>query len=461
MSSAFTGQPKGTVKELWTVTWPLVLSLASGSIMYFVDRIFLAHLSIDSMTAAVNAAMVAWLFIAFSMAITQIAEVFVGQNNGSGDHKDIGQSVWQMIWFSVIATLAFIFLAFWMPTWTYTQTGHEKEGIDYFRTIMFFGGMYPFATALSAFFIARGDVKVVTWTTVISNLINIVLNPLLIFGFAGIIPSLGTMGSGLATGIAQSIQVIILFKLFLRKDYQKSFGTDNYKFNLPIFKEGLRLGLPSAMAFANEIFAWTIYMRLMTALSKEHLVVATIASSCFILFAFVCEALSKAVVAIASNMIGAGNPEKIWGVILSGIKLMLLFLGVLAIPFVLFPDFLINLFFSTNEIDPHLYRILLSTLFLIWVAFFFDGVNWVMVGVLTATGATKVVMWTSALTIWLFAIVPIYFATYHFGATADFNWMMITLYLAVSIGIYIYIFTKSQNKQPMLVENSSYQSLSP
>ncbi len=460
MSSAFTGQPKGTVKELWQVTWPLVLSLASGSIMYFVDRIFLAQLSINSMTAAVNAAMVAWLFIAFSMAITQIAEVFVGQNNGAGDHKNIGQPVWQMVWFSVIASIAFIFLAFWMPPWTYTQPGYEREGIEYFRTIMVFGGMYPFATALSAFFIARGDVKIVTWTTVCSNLVNIILNPLLIFGFADLVPSLGTMGSALATGIAQSIQVIILFKLFLRKDHQESYGTNDYSFNFKIFKEGLRLGLPSAMAFANEIFAWTIYMRLMTALSKEHLVVATIASSCFILFAFVCEALSKAVVAIASNMIGAGNPEKIWGVILSGIKLMMLFLGGLAIPFVFFPDALIHLFFNNSELDPHLYSVLMSTLFLIWVAFFFDGVNWVMVGVLTATGATKVVMWTSAVSIWLFAIVPIYIATYHFGATADFNWMMITLYLAISIGVYVYIFAKSQREQqqPILLENSFFNS---
>jgi len=290
-------------------------------------------------------------------------------------------------------------------------------------------------------------VKVVTWTTVISNFANIVLNPVLIFGFGELLPSLGTMGSAIATGISIGLQVIILFMLFLKKEYRLTYGTSLWGIHPGVFWESLRLGLPSALAFGNEIFAWAVYMRLMTSLSEEHIIVATIAGSCFVLFAFVCEALSKAVVAIGSNMIGAGCEECLWVLIRSGVKLMLFFLAALAIPFVLYPDYLIQLFFLHGTMDTHLHKVLLSTFFLIWITFFFDGVNWVMVGVMTAKGSTKVVMWTSALSVWMVAILPIYFATYHLGATADFNWVMIAAYLAVSIVVYLYVMARSENKE--------------
>ncbi len=452
MSSAFAGRPQGTVAELWRVTWPLILSFASGCIMFFVDRLFLAQLSIHSMTAAANAGIVVWLFISFSIAITQIAEVFVGQYNGAKQYEKMGEPVWQLIWFSFGSMILMIIGAFTIPAWTYSEPAFESDASPYFSTLMIFGGMYPLATALQGFFIARGDVKVITWSTVFSNLINILLNPIFIFGVDGFLPGMGTMGSALATGISQTLQVAFLFYLFLKKENRMTYGTGLFSFQKPIFFKSLKLGLPSALAFANEIFAWTVYMRMMTALSEEHIIVATIATSCFVLFCFVCEALSKAVVAIGSNMIGSGSEESLWTLIKSGVKLMLLFLSALSIPFVFFPNVLIDLFFLNQALDFHLHQVLINTLFLIWVAFFFDGVNWVMVGIMTAKGATKVVMWTSAVTVWLFAILPIYIGTYKFGATADFNWVMVTVYLAISILTYLYVFSRHEVESKLLAK---------
>ena len=107
-SKSLTKYPSGSLRELWAISFPLMLSMMSGSLMIFLDRLLLARFSIDALNACVNATVIAaaWQFAFLTTAA--IAEVFVGQYNGAGQHQKIGEPVWQMIWFSLLTGLLFI-----------------------------------------------------------------------------------------------------------------------------------------------------------------------------------------------------------------------------------------------------------------------------------------------------------------------------------------------------------------
>ena len=74
-----TRYPEGSLRELWAISSPLMISTLAMLFMIFTDRIFLAHYSIGALNASVNAGTLAWAFISGIGMITAMSEVFVAQ----------------------------------------------------------------------------------------------------------------------------------------------------------------------------------------------------------------------------------------------------------------------------------------------------------------------------------------------------------------------------------------------
>ena len=106
----------GSIKEVWTISWPLMLGLLSSSVMIFIDRILLSRYSIDSMNSAATAGTAFYAFLILPLIIAGISEVFVGQYHGHDEHQKMGIAAWQMIWFSIFITPIFIIIANFAPS---------------------------------------------------------------------------------------------------------------------------------------------------------------------------------------------------------------------------------------------------------------------------------------------------------------------------------------------------------
>src|SRR5262245_38661184 len=110
---ALTKYQEGSLKELWSISFPLMITSFSVMLMLFVDRLMLAHYGIEAHNAAVTATTLGWAFLFGAGALTGIAEVFVAQYNGANQKQRLGEPVWQMIWLSLGTALCFIPLALW------------------------------------------------------------------------------------------------------------------------------------------------------------------------------------------------------------------------------------------------------------------------------------------------------------------------------------------------------------
>ncbi len=113
MNNALTRHPEGSVRELWAISLPLMISTLASLFMIFTDRIFLAHYSIGALNASVTAGTLAWALMAGVGMIAAMSEVFVAQYNGARHYKRLGIPVWQMIWFALFSILFFLPLAMW------------------------------------------------------------------------------------------------------------------------------------------------------------------------------------------------------------------------------------------------------------------------------------------------------------------------------------------------------------
>jgi MATE family multidrug resistance protein len=409
----------GSLKELWNMSYPMMISFLSLSVMLFVDRLFLARYSSEALNASVVSGTFSWAFICGIMTLTAMSEVFVSQFNGAGKNREIGKPIWQMLWFCLFSFAFFIPVALLITPYVFPIDIKPLENA-YFSFFMYTGPLFCIHSAVAGFFIGRGYPKVIQWMAIISNVVNVILDPILIFGIDGYVPSFGMMGAAYATVIGTLVQAAIVFLFFISKKNAKEFGTRDYRFDKKLFLSCLRIGIPPAVFIAVELFGWTLFYFMMEGISKQHLYVAGVCQSILILFFFVGWGIEKGCVALAGNFIGQKKPHLLNNVLQSSLKLLAIFAVLLGVILFGFADSLIYLFSnSSNFLEENTPAYIAETkgliktsLYFIFFYIIFENIRWALNGLLTAAGDTIFLLVAGTLSLWVFCFIPTYFLIY-------------------------------------------------
>jgi MATE family multidrug resistance protein len=413
--------------------------------MIFTDRIFLARYSLGALNACVNAGTLAWAFMAGIGMVTAMSEIFVAQYNGAKQRTRIGTPIWQMIWFSFGSLFLFIPMAIWGAPFIFGTGLYSAMEIQYFRWLMFFAPSYALMTAFAGFFIGRGQTKVMVWLALAANLINIFLDAILIFGIPGWIPELGVQGAAISTCFGYFFEATMLAYLFLKKENRIAFGTDQWRFNWDEMRKCCKVGLPQGIFCALEVFGWAIFYWMMTSLSEMHITISSICQSFIILFSFFCDGLSRGASAVAGNLIGAKKHQSVSRVLRSSVILIFCFAVATSLLLVVDPVDTANiLFFSHFEgahplvgtMDPTFIEALRFCMTLSFVYLFFDGLRWVLGGILVASGDTLFLLIFGSLSVWAFLLAPIYLIVVQNQLAVEYAWGLAVLYAIIFALVY-------------------------
>lgn len=443
-SGALTRYPVGSIRELWSISLPLMISTLATLFMIFTDRIFLARYSIEALNASVNAGTLAWAFMAGIGMITAMSEVFVAQYNGAKHYNRLGIPVWQMIWFSAFSLLFFIPLAIWGAPAIFAGDRHAGDEILYFRWLMVFGPSYALMTAFAGFFIGTGKTKILILLAIVANMINITLDWILIFGIPGLVPEMGIQGAAIATCFGYLFESAALAYLFLRKENRIRYGTGNWRISWVEMKKCWKVGFPQGIFCALEVFGWAVFFWMMTGMGEKHITISSICQSFAILLSFFCEGLSRGAAAVAGNLIGAKRQELIHKVLRSGFILLILFSLATSLFLVVDPeDTLRVLFFehfnhlgTAEGLDPSLLSSLKICMIFTFIYMFFDGLRWVFSGLLVAAGDTVFLLIFGSLSVWIFLLFPVYMIVVRNALAVEYAWALTMGYAALFFLVY-------------------------
>ncbi len=409
------------LKALWGISFSLMISFFSMMSMLFVDRLFLANYSANALKAAASAGTLFWSAQLIFTTLAAIAQVFIAQYNGSKQYRKLGSVIWQMIWLAVLSIFFFIPLAFSGGSFLSQMNIFNVNELTYFKWNVCFSPLFTMLAALSAFFIGQGKTKIIQWLAIAGNLVNIILDPILIFGIKGWIPSYGIPGAAVATGIGIFVQICILSYVFLKPQNKREFGTGQWRFQLGLFSRILKTGLPPAIFIAFEVFAWAVFYWFMAKISEVHILVASICQSILLLFLFFGLGLEKGAAALSGNLIGAGQIGEIKKVLRSGYLLISIFLLCISIFLIIYPDPLIHFFFVNPEtlqhsgiLETHMsfseikslikFGLIATTIYIT-----FENLRWLYSGILTSAGDTMFLLITGTIAIWVFMLLPTYY----------------------------------------------------
>jgi MATE family multidrug resistance protein len=396
-----------SLKSIFSITIPMVLSFMSTNLMYTIDKFMLAGYSINAMNAASIAGSFAGIFSFMFTGMTDSAEIFVGQYNGSKQYHKLADPVWQMIYLALASSLVFVPVAYFSDTINTLPDYCLKEGLEYQKTLMYFGMISPIKTALSAFFIGQGKTKIITLSVVMASVTNIVLDYILIYGIADVIPSMGCVGAAIATVIAEFAQIVVLVAIFFGKNNRKIYKTfENRKFNPPLLCDCVRIGFPQMFGNLVSMLAWYSIQSLTAHISKDIATIYNIGITIYIFFIFVGEGMNKAIATICANMIGRQDLPAIKKTYRFFVAMSIFCGAVISIPLVFFPECIFSLLSTLPGNLSILYGDIKIVLCLVTVNVAFETLMLSTWGVLIAGGDTKYAAIVYQICLWLLVVFP-------------------------------------------------------
>jgi multidrug resistance protein, MATE family len=427
-------QPNG-YREVLSISLPLVASMGSITLMQFTDRIFLANYSLEAIAAALPAGIASFTVIAFFMGVANYTNAFVAQYTGAGAPERVGASLWQGIYFSLMAASCIASLCFFSER-LFDLIGHSPDiralEVTYFNILTLGGGLVVLGSAMACFYTGRGMTRVVMVVHMAGALVNIPLDYCLINGI-GPFPELGIAGAAAATLVAYASIVAMLSALIFGKDNRKRFATWQARtFDTKLFGRLMRYGLPSGSQFFLEIFGFTFFIQMLGRLGDLELAASNIVLSIESLSFMPMVGFHIGNATLVGQAIGRGRPEEGAYATISALHLTLLYMLLVSALFVLAPGPLLSLFKAGHHTAEHYERITtLGVILLRFVAVFcfFDALNLIFSGAIKGAGDTRFIMWTIAVLSLGVMIIPVYIALEVMGRGIYTAWTLATLYV--------------------------------
>ncbi len=168
-----------------------------------------------------------------------------------------------------------------------------------------------------------------------ANLINIVLNPLLIFGI-GPFPKLGVLGSGIGTTIGRSVGVLIQIWMLTRGKSRVVMDRKHFHFSARAMLSLIRLSLGGIFQYFVGMASWIGLVRMVASFGSVAVAGYTVAMRIFIFAILPSWGMANAAATLVGQNLGAGRPDRAEQAVWRAGFYNMIFLGLVALTFVTF-----------------------------------------------------------------------------------------------------------------------------
>jgi MATE family multidrug resistance protein len=429
-------QGRGGFSEVLRLAAPLILSTSSLAVQEFVDRMFLSWYSPEAIAASMPSGILYFTILSLFLGTVSYVNTFIAQYHGAAQPDRIGPSLWQGFYVSLAGGLLLLLMAPLSPA-IFEWIGHpiqvRRLEVRYFR-VLCYGSIFPIAnSAVAAFFTGRGKPWPVMWVHLLATMVNIVLNYILIFGRFGF-PELGITGAAISTVVSGVVSFFVFAVLILRRENNRVFAIySGWKPNFELLRRILRYGLPNGVQFFIDIFGFTVFILLIGRLGMVELAATNIAFNINSIAFMPMVGLGMAISILVGQFVGEGRVELASRSTASGAVICFLYMGLIALSYLLVPDFYVGFFTakSTSGSFEEIRRIAVVLLRFVALYSIFDTMNIVFAAGIKGAGDTRFVMIMILVVSTGVLVVPTLLALLVFQAGIYTAWIFVTAYVCI------------------------------
>lgn len=340
-----TSGPLGRAIVLLAV--PMVLEMAMESIFAVVDIFFVSRLGAEAMAAVgLTEALMAIVYtvaIGLSIGATAVVARRMGERNRDAAAE---ATVQVAILGLVVAAFLGVFGGLYAPDLLRLMGADAVVvgvGTGYARVMLGGNGVILLLFLLNAAFRGAGDPAIAMRVLWVANGLNIVLDPLLIYG-VGPFPELGVTGAAAATTIGRGTGVLLQLVILFRLSERLRVRAGHLRLLPAVMGRVLRLSGTGMLQVFIGTASWMVIMRILSDFGPEALAGYTITIR-IVLFALLpAWGLANAAATMVGQGLGAGDPERAERSVWLAARMNLYFLGCVAVLFVLAAPEIVSIF---------------------------------------------------------------------------------------------------------------------
>ena len=235
---------------------PMILSMALQAVYNIVDSAFVGNMRVGS-ESALNALTLVFpvqmLMVAIGIGTGVGTNALLARTLGQGNHKKAAKVAGNSLFLGVIIyVICLLFGIFGVKAYISSQTVDAEVlamGISYLRICCVISFGIIFFSLFEKLLQATGRSLYSTIGQVVGAVVNIVLDPIMIYGI-GPVPEMGVKGAAYATVIGQVASAVLLFIFHIKLNKEFGHGIKYMKPELAIIKEIYAIGLPAIIAQA-------------------------------------------------------------------------------------------------------------------------------------------------------------------------------------------------------------------
>ncbi len=390
-------------KKIIRITLPILLVTLTSSCMIVTDRLILAKTSVIAMNAVGISSNFVLIFTYFITCVASFNEIFVGQLNGDKQYQKLAGPTWQMIYFSLAASLIlFVPLAYFSRTLNCLPAAFYADGVTYQQILFYFAFLPTLSASIAGFFVGQGKTTIVSIAVVFACFVNLILDVWFVY-----LLRWGVRGAAIATVIAHAVEVLLLSTVFFNAKNRQYFGTcTNCSLQFDLMWKIIKIAFPTALGISLLLLSrWSIQI-IVGKLPVVQSTLYNLGLSVYLFLVFIADALNRAIAAITANLISQKNLQGIKITFHRFLIMITTFFGLIGLISWYFFNPILN-WATSLHVDLIPFKNEITTIFiLVFVSTFLESCFNVIWGILSAGGDTKFPVLTNLTSLISTVILP-------------------------------------------------------
>jgi len=400
-------------KAIILLSIPMVLEMIMESVFALVDIFFVSRLGAEAVATVGITESLMTIIYAIGIGLSVGTTALVSRRIGEKKPDQAAVSAVQAIFTGIVVSLLFSAVGIFYAKDLLRLMGASQETVEMgymYPTIMLGGNVVIMLLfIINAVFRSSGDAAISMRVLWFANILNIILDPLLIFGI-GPFPELGLQGAAVATNIGRGMAVLYQPYLLGKGNYRVKVRAKQIVIKINEVIKLVKLSLGAIGQNMIAMSSWIFLVWVVTSLGEEVVAGYTIAIRIVMFVLLPAWGMANAAATLVGQNLGAEKPDRAersaWVVGISN----MIFLGLVSIIFVAIPDSFIGFFIDAAQ-EPVVMQSGVTCLRVVSFGFLIYAMGMVMINSINGAGDTSTPIWINFIAFWLMEIPLAYLFT--------------------------------------------------
>ncbi|MBA7516525.1 Multidrug export protein MepA [subsurface metagenome] len=402
-------------KTLLKLAYPLIFFNLLFIVYNLTDTFWLGKLGREAVSAPTVSFPFIWTMMSFGAGFAIAGFAFVSQYAGAGQWDKAKHNIANLLTLMFFSSFILGIIGFFITPWILHILGVPADAYDnaviYLR-VMFIGIPFSFEGFAFSFALrAIGDTKTPTIINSIAIILNVILDPLLIFGI-GPFPRLEILGAALGTIISYSIASILSIYLVFSGKLGIKFYLSDFKPDFGLYKKMFKIGLPASIGQSLNALGFVVLMGIVSQFGSVVIAAYGIGQRIISLIFTVSDGFSMAMSTMVGQNLGVLNFKRIRKIVNKTILINTIFISIPTLLIFLFRTQIIGIFIKDILVINE--GAIFYACFLIAMPFF--GIFFISTSVIKAAGRTKESMVLGIIRLWGLRVSLAYFLSTLWGS---------------------------------------------